>query len=98
MAALGRTLEIEALDGPAEVRIPAGTQSGEMFVVSERGLPHVRHARRGDLQVRVRVQVPTHLSPEQREMLTAYAAAGGEDVHPEDRTLFDRIRDVFKTH
>jgi molecular chaperone DnaJ len=97
-AALGYLAPVEGLDGEVEVRIPAGTQTGEEFVIAGRGLPRMRSARRGDLHVQVRVVTPTHLSPRQRELLMTYAAEGGEDIHPEDRSLFERIKQALIGH
>jgi len=93
-AALGDTVQLETLDGPAELHIPEGTQSGEDLVLPGRGLPRTNAARRGDLHVHVRVVTPTNLTPRQRELLRAYAAERGEEVRPDERNLFERIRDA----
>ena len=94
-AALGATLEIEALDGTATLKIPAGTQNGTTFRIGGRGLPKVRGHGRGDLVADVRVVVPTKLTRKQREILEEYAQAGGEDV--EDKDLFKKVRKAFGT-
>jgi molecular chaperone DnaJ len=94
-AALGYMATVAGLDGEVEVRVPAGTQTGEEFVLAGRGLPRMRSVRRGDLHVHARVVTPTHLTERQRELLMTYAAEGGEDVHPEDRTLFERIKQAL---
>jgi molecular chaperone DnaJ len=92
-AAMGATLEIEALDGKATVKIPAGTQTGTTFRIGGRGLPKMRTHSRGDLVVDVRVAVPTKLTRKQREILEEFARAGGEEV--EDRDLFKKVRKAF---
>ena len=78
-AALGAKLEIESLDGPATLELPAGTQNGATVRVPGRGLPRMRGGARGDLIVDVSVTVPTKLSRKQRELLEAFAQAGGEE-------------------
>ena len=68
-AALGDALSIPTLDGESDLKIPAGTQEGRVFRVRGKGVPHLRENRRGDLQVRVHVMVPTDLNKEQQEPL-----------------------------
>lgn len=93
-AALGDTVSLETLDGPASLHVPEGTQTGEDLVLNGLGLPRTNAARRGDLHVHVRVVTPTDLTPRQRELLQAYAAERGEEVRPDERNLFERIRDA----
>lgn len=92
-AALGATLEIEALDGDVTVKIPAGTQTGTTFRIGGRGLPKLRGHSRGDLVVDVRVVVPAKLTRKQREILEEFARAGGEEV--EDKDFIGKVRKAF---
>jgi molecular chaperone DnaJ len=89
-AALGATLEIEALDGVATLKIPAGTQTGTTFRIGARGVPRLRGRGRGDLIVNIRVAIPRKLTRKQREILEDFARAGGEEV--QDAGDFDDIR------
>ena len=57
-AALGAKIEVPSLDGPARLRVPPGTQSGQRFRLRERGVPSPRDGRRGDLVVEVRLVLP----------------------------------------
>ena len=57
-AALGAKIEVPSLDGPARLRVPPGTQSGQRFRLRERGVPSARDGRRGDLVVEVRLVLP----------------------------------------
>jgi molecular chaperone DnaJ len=95
-AALGAHLELETLDGPEEVALPAGTQTGRELRLRGRGVPHLERRHRGDLIARVVVDVPTDLSPEQEDLLRQYAALRGEDVAPADAGLLSRIRSAFR--
>lgn len=92
-AALGATLEVDALDGQATLKIPAGTQTGATFRIGGRGMPRLRGSGRGDLIVHTRVVVPKKLSRKQRQLLEEFARAGGEDL--EDRSLLKRVGEVF---
>ncbi|HOT24206.1 MAG TPA: molecular chaperone DnaJ [Thermoleophilia bacterium] len=94
-AALGTTVRIPALDGPIELEIPPGTQPGEVRVYRDRGVPHLQRRGRGDLKVVVNVQVPRHLSADQREALERFAALAGEKNYEPDQSFLDKVRAVF---
>ncbi len=84
-AALGDEVEIPTLDGePAKLHIPAGTQSGRIFRMKGRGVPYLRSNSRGDLQVIVKVNTPTNLSDEQKELLRRLASTFEGKEHPSD--------------
>jgi len=95
-AALGAHLRYETLDGTEDLVVPAGTQSGRVFRLRGRGVPHLDGRGRGDLLVQVMVDTPTHLSGEQDELLRRFAAERGEEVAPADTRLFSKIRSAFK--
>ncbi len=95
-AALGDKVEIPTLDGPYELSIPAGTQSGEVISLRGHGVPHLRGSGRGDLLVHLRVVTPKDLSPEQKELLKELAASLGTEVTPQDeKGFFDKIKDAL---
>src|SRR5207237_6384090 len=68
-AALGANVEVPTLDGPVTLKVPAGTASGRTFRIRGRGAPRPKRGGNGDLLVTVRVEVPTKLSREQKELL-----------------------------
>jgi molecular chaperone DnaJ len=94
-AALGTTAYVPALDGDIELKLPAGTQPGEVKVYRNRGVPVLQGYGRGDLKVVVNVQVPRHLSDEQREVLEQFAALSGEANYEPDQSFLDKVRAVF---
>jgi molecular chaperone DnaJ len=94
-AALGEDLELPTLDGAAELKIPAGTQYGKVFRVKGKGVPHLRENRRGDLQVRVHVMVPTDLSKEQRELLKKLESTFTNNQNSDAKSIFDKIKEAF---
>ena len=65
-AALGTTIEVPNLDGNAEIKIPAGISSGQRLRLKNQGL-NVRNGSRGDHYVRLKIVVPKHLSPSERQ-------------------------------
>lgn len=73
-AALGHTLEVPGLDGPLELKIPRGTQSGKVFSLPGKGLPYIGQKRSGDLLVKIVVVTPTGLSADQEKLLRDFEA------------------------
>jgi molecular chaperone DnaJ len=101
-AALGTTLPLPTLDGPEEIRIEPGTQTGTVRTLRGRGMPRLRSTGRvdghGDLMVHVDVLVPTNLTKEQSELLHQLAVLRGEEQGGGSRNghgLFSRLRDSF---
>ncbi len=69
-AILGGEAEVETLDGKLKLNVPMGTQPEQVFRLAGRGMPSVKNAKeKGDLYVRLKVQIPKYLSPKQRELL-----------------------------
>ena len=68
-AALGTTITAPAIDGEVKIKIPAGTQPGAVFKVGGKGVPHLNRSGRGDMFVKVNVEVPKKLSKKQKEIL-----------------------------
>ncbi|MFH1207524.1 MAG: molecular chaperone DnaJ [Patescibacteria group bacterium] len=68
-AALGTKVPIMTLDGEVMLHIPSGTQSGKVFKLNDKGVPHLRSRGRGDHLVTVTVVTPPHLSREQKRLL-----------------------------
>lgn len=75
-ACLGTTVEVPTLDGPKRVKVPPGTPSGAKLRLRGLGLPHLKGGGRGDLFVTLKVRVPKHLTPEQRQAVQALKGVG----------------------
>ena len=71
-AALGTEIDVETVDGTVRMKIPAGTQSGTDFKLSNHGVPHLRKTTRGAHIVSVVVDTPTKLSKRQKELLEEF--------------------------
>ena len=95
-AALGAHIVYDTLDGTEDLVIPRGTQSGRVFRLRGRGVPHVDGRGRGDLLVQVMVDTPTELTKEQEDLLRLLATERGEDVAPPDTGFLSKIRSAFK--
>lgn len=94
-AALGAQIDVPTLDGKVKMKIPHGTQSGKVFRLKGKGIPHLHGAGRGDQHVRVTVETPTELNAEQREILEQFARACGEGVNPQSKSFFEQVRKLF---
>jgi molecular chaperone DnaJ len=82
-AALGAKVDVPSIDGPARLRVPPGTQSGQRFRLRERGVPSARDGRRGDLVVEVRLVLPRVLDERSKELLREFGRLNAEDVRQE---------------
>lgn len=71
-AALGTEIEVETVDGDVRMKIPAGTQSGTDFKLSNHGVTHLRSNSRGPHIVSIIVDTPTKLSRQQKELLEQF--------------------------
>ena len=95
-AALGGDIEVPTLTGPAQIKIPSGTQSGTVFRLRGKGIRNVHGQGHGDLHVQVSVEVPAKLNPEQRAKLTEFANLCDESVNPRGRSFFAKAKELFR--
>jgi molecular chaperone DnaJ len=94
-AALGGEVEVPSLSGPVKMKVPAGTQGGSSFRLKGHGMPRLQSHGKGDLHVRLEVEVPTRLNDEQRQALSAFASLCGEENTPIHRSFSERLKDLF---
>ena len=95
-ATLGTQLEVPTLDGLVKMKVPEGTQSGKVFRLKGKGIPHLQSSGRGDQHVRVVVETPQNLNSKQRELLTQFAEASGEDINPQSKSFFAKVKELLK--
>jgi molecular chaperone DnaJ len=95
LATLGGTIEVPTLSGKASLKIPVGTQSGTTFRLKAKGMPSLRSGSHGDQLVRVHVEVPTHLTAEQRKKLEEFALLSGDADEPMAKSFFEKAKKFF---
>ncbi len=95
-AALGARLDLETLDGIEELGIPRGTQVGKLFKLKGKGVPRLDGRGRGDLMVRINVDIPTSMDEESEDLLRRYATVRGESVAEPDEGFFSKFKTAFK--
>lgn len=94
-AALGAEVEIPTLEGKVKKYIPEGTQSGTIFTLKSKGIPHVKGQGRGDQLVRMIVEVPKRLSDKQKEALIKFAEVSGDEIYEQRKSFFDKMKDAL---
>ncbi|HKB90675.1 MAG TPA: molecular chaperone DnaJ [Opitutaceae bacterium] len=95
LATLGGTIEVPTLSGKATLKIPSATQSGTTFRLKAKGMPKLRGGAHGDQLVRVHVEVPTHLTAEQRKVLEDFARVSGDAEEPMAKSFFEKAKKFF---
>jgi len=96
LAAAGGEVDVPSLDGPGKLKVPAGTQSGQVFRLKGRGMPGMRSRGRGDLMVRVFVEMPNRLSGRQKELLKEFEREAAPVDYDEMRKFADKVRRLQK--
>jgi len=97
-AALGGDIEIPTLDGYAKVKVPPGTQTGQMFRLRGKGIKGVRSTSHGDLICHVAVETPVNLTARQKELLTELEAINVKDAgrhNPRARSWMEKVKEFF---
>jgi molecular chaperone DnaJ len=98
LAALGGTIEVPTLSnasGRVSLKIPAGSQSGTVFKLRDRGMPNLRGGGKGNQFVRVHIDVPKKLTSEQRSLLEQYAKVSGDASNPGENSFWEKAKKIF---
>ena len=94
-ATLGAEVDVPTVDGPAKLKIPAGTQPGKVLRMRNKGVPYLKNNGRGDQLVVVNVEIPKRLNDEQRELFENLAESLGSEVRPRERGFLDWLREAI---
>jgi molecular chaperone DnaJ len=94
-AALGDEITIPTLDGPSELKIPSATQYGKVFRLKGKGVPFLRENRRGDLQVRLHVMIPSDLNREQKDLFRKLDASFRKTQNADAKSIFAKVKEAF---
>ncbi|MEM9399739.1 MAG: molecular chaperone DnaJ [Verrucomicrobiota bacterium] len=95
-AALGGEVEVPTLEGKAIIKIPEGTPSGKTFRLKGKGVPDLRGYGRGDLNLRLYVEVPSKLTSDQKKKLQEFSDLCDDNNHPERQSFFAKAKEFFK--
>lgn len=94
-AAMGAEIDVPAIDGPVTLKVPEGTQSGKELRIRGRGVPYLNEKGRGDLIVKVVVQIPKKMTRAQRDLVAQLAETLAVDNKPTSPGLLDKMKDLF---
>src|SRR5689334_11654856 len=97
-AALGSDIELPTLDGYAKIKIPGGTQTGQMFRLRGKGIKGVRAHSHGDLICHVVVETPVNLTSRQKELLQELEAINVKDGgkhNPKAKSWMEKVKEFF---
>jgi molecular chaperone DnaJ len=97
-AALGGEIEIPTLDGHANIKIPAETQTGQVFRLRGKGIKQVRGPGHGDLFCHIAIETPVKLTARQKELLREFEAINDRDPaahNPRAKSFMEKVREFF---
>jgi molecular chaperone DnaJ len=97
-AAVGGDIEIPTLDGYAKVKVPTGTQTGQMFRLRGKGIKGVRSSSHGDLICHVAVETPVNLTARQKELLAELETINQNDGgrhNPRAKSWMEKVKEFF---
>ncbi|MGH7254222.1 MAG: molecular chaperone DnaJ [Nitrospirales bacterium] len=95
-AILGGKIEVPTLKGTTIVKIPSGTQHDKSLRLRGLGIPSLKSHQTGDQILRIKVQMPTKLTPRQKELLTEFAKEGGLALDTEGEGFFEKMKNLFE--
>ncbi|MDD5774246.1 MAG: molecular chaperone DnaJ [bacterium] len=94
-AALGGEIEVPTLEGKILLKIPSATQSHKTLVLKGKGIQHLHGYGRGDLLVRIIVEVPSKLTSKQKDLLKEFAATEDDSTFPQVKDFFRKVKNLF---
>ena len=92
---LGADIEVPSVVGKLSLRVPAGTQSGQLFTLRGRGLPRVNANGVGNLHVRVQQWTPSEVSGEEKKLLQQLATLRPTVAQPRNKSFWSKMKDAL---
>ena len=89
----GDKIDVPTMDGAASLKIPAGTESGTMFRMKNKGMPHIRGAYQGDEFVKVQIETPKKLNKKQKDLLDKFDKSLKENPY---KDFMKKVKDYLK--
>ena len=94
-AALGDDITVPTLEGKVSYKVPAGTQPGTVFRLRGKGITDVHGGRKGDLYVKVSLEVPTKLNAEQKKLIREMGDKVGTECYKKKSGWAQKLKDFF---
>ena len=94
-AALGDEIIVPTLEEKVSYKVPAGTQPGTVFRLKGKGIKNLRSNRKGDLYVKVSLEVPTKLNKKQKKAIADMGEAVTDECYSKKSGFLDSIKEFF---
>ena len=92
---LGADIEVPTVTGAVTLRLPAGTQSGQVFKLRGRGLPRVNASGVGDLNVRVQLWTPQEMSADEQTLVKRLGELGAKPPASREKGFWSKVKDAL---
>ena len=94
-AALGAEIIVPTLDGKVSYKVPAGTQPGTTFRLKDKGVKYLKREAKGDLYVKVNIEVPTKLNHKQKKAIEDMAKELTDDCYQKKSSFKEKFKEIF---
>ncbi len=94
-AALGDEIKVPTIEGKVKLKIPEGTQTGQIFKLKGRGVSNINGFGRGSQFIKVVVEVPKRLNEKQKKALREFDSITGQASHESAKSFWDKVKEVF---
>ena len=94
-AALGGEIDVPTLNGMIKHNLPEGTQPGTVIRLRGQGIQNLRGAGKGDLYIKVNVEIPRKLTDKQKELLMQFDETLTGKEYEAKKSFFERVKDAF---
>lgn len=94
-ALLGDIITVPTLHGEEKIKIEEGTQPHTLISLKGKGVPYINRNEKGDLHIKLIVTIPAQLSSAEKELLIQLARLRKEDIKPQSKSVFKRVKDIF---
>ncbi len=94
-AALGGEIDVPTLNGMTKYNLPEGTQPGAVVRLRGQGIQNLRGAGKGDLYIKINVEIPRRLTEKQKELLRQFDESVTGKEYEGKKSFFDRVKDAF---
>ena len=95
-AALGGDVEVPTLNGPVKYRIPEGTQPGTEFKIRGAGIQQLRGSGKGDLILKIKVEIPKRLNGKQKDLLRQFEETTSDREYDNRKSFMDRVKELLQ--
>lgn len=95
-AALGAEINVPTLDGKVKLKIHEGTQPGDEFKLTGKGIKRLNSSGKGNQYVKINIEVPKNLSKEQKDILQQFDSKCDEKNYKKRKTFFDKLKNMFE--